>query len=426
MNRFRFPFAEGQLPVLLINPYAWGLLSVYACVLLLPWPAFLEGIQPFSVQYPLFWVLALGLFTAIAAVSFLHGKRSNPVSLTDHPPLAVLIPVLNEERFIQTCVQSVLDSGYPLESLDVVVINDGSTDATSARVGELMDAGLPVRLIQHGENRGKREALITGINATQAEFILFLDSDTTVEHGTLDSLIKPLIDGASAICGDVSVQSASPGPTAFLQVFDYFISFRFFKAFEGRYGAVTCAPGCFSAYRREALLLVLPEWTDQEVLGVACSYGEDRYLTSLLLQRGRVGYQPGARAHTLVPGTLSSLLVQRLRWSRSWFINTLLVARFMWTKPFPAAAVFYVISASTLLVPAWLIRALMMGGDTWLPVLLFTVTLLGIQVLLAVLQQEWRAVASAPLFLVAWLLILIWLVPLAVLTITDNAWGSRR
>ena len=82
------------------------------------------------------------------------------------------------------------------------------------------------------------------------------------------------------------------------------------------------------------------------VLGTACSYGEDRFLTSLLLEHGGVRYQPKAVAETYAPDGIGALDRQRMRWSRSWFINSLLVSRFIWRRNVLASVVFYVIFIS--------------------------------------------------------------------------------
>ena len=91
---------------------------------------------------------------------------------------------------------------------------------------------------------------------------------------------------------------------------------------QERRGAVRfghCAvPGCFSAYRRDAVAPVLDAWLDQTFLGQPSTFGDDRSLTNFVLHRWRVLYAPDAQAYTNVPEHLKQFLRQQLRWKKSW------------------------------------------------------------------------------------------------------------
>src|SRR5262249_39676635 len=142
-----------------------------------------------------------------------------------------------------------------------------------------------------------------------------------------------------AICGHADVLNVRATWLTKMQAVRYFVAFRVVKAAESIFGTVTCCSGCFSAYRREAILPHLDWWEHQRFLGLPATFGDDRSLTNCVLRHWRVKYQSRAVSHTLVPPGLRQFLNQQLRWKRSWTRESLIVARFIWRKH-PIAAVF--------------------------------------------------------------------------------------
>jgi len=101
---------------------------------------------------------------------------------------------------------------------------------------------------------------------------------------------------------------------------------------------VTCCSGCFSAYRREAILPRLEWWESQTFLGRQSTFGDDRSLTNCVLRSWKVRYASNAVSHTIVPATFGQFMRQQLRWKRSWTRESLIVSRFLWRKN-PVAAI---------------------------------------------------------------------------------------
>ena len=123
-----------------------------------------------------------------------------------------------------------------------------------------------------------------------------------------------------------------------MQVVRYFVAFRVVKAAESVFSCVTCCSGCFSAYRRVAVMPHLDAWEHQTLLGAPATFGDDRALTNVVLRDWKVRYAANAVAHTLVPAGLHQFLRQQLRWKRSWTRESLILARFVWRKRLMAAA----------------------------------------------------------------------------------------
>ena len=123
------------------------------------------------------------------------------------PRVAIVMPGFNEEDAIAASLRSLLALEYPEEKLELVAVNDGSTDGTLKEMNQVAgEAEGRVNVIDFPENRGKRAAMAAGIRATEAEVIVFVDSDSVVEPGALRKLVQPLDDPrVGAVCGHADV-----------------------------------------------------------------------------------------------------------------------------------------------------------------------------------------------------------------------------
>jgi glycosyltransferase involved in cell wall biosynthesis len=100
------------------------------------------------------------------------------------PLISVIIPVFNGERFIAEAIQSVLNQNY--EPLEMIVVDDGSTDATADVVKTF---GEKIRYI-YQENGGVAKARNTGLNAASGDYIAFLDADDLFCNNKLNIQLK--------------------------------------------------------------------------------------------------------------------------------------------------------------------------------------------------------------------------------------------
>jgi dolichol-phosphate mannosyltransferase len=117
----------------------------------------------------------------------------------ERPPLTVLIPVYNEERTIETLLRRVAEGPYP--DKEVVVIDDGSTDATS-RLLEGWIGRPGFRVLRHGRNRGKGAAVRTGLLHARGEVTIIQDADLEYDPADYPRLVEPILGGdAEAVYG---------------------------------------------------------------------------------------------------------------------------------------------------------------------------------------------------------------------------------
>jgi hyaluronan synthase len=258
----------------------------------------------------------------------------------DHAPLlTVVIPAYNEGPMVEKAIDSVAAADYPPDRLEIIVIDDGSTDDTSNYI-RAATARYPhlVTSIRFPENRGKRAALETGFRRACGEIVVTIDSDSVIEPQTLLAIAGPFRKPSiGAVAGKVLVYNRDKGFIPRMLHVRFVISFDFLRAAQSTYGTVYCCPGALSAYRTSVVRNVLDAWVKQTFLGERCTYGEDRSLTNFILSEGYdTVYQRTAVVHTTVPSTYTKLARMYLRWDRSYFKEEVRFASIVWKRPFLA------------------------------------------------------------------------------------------
>lgn len=101
--------------------------------------------------------------------------------------LSVIVPVYNGEKYIKDCLESIINQTY--RDLQIIVVNDGSTDNTEAIVGEIANKDSRVQLINK-ENGGVSSARNLGLEYAKNEFLTFVDSDDTLDTDMYETLMK--------------------------------------------------------------------------------------------------------------------------------------------------------------------------------------------------------------------------------------------
>jgi hyaluronan synthase len=349
------------------------------------------------------------------------------------PRLAIVMPAFNEEGVIAHSLRSLLALDYPVDKLELVAVNDGSTDDTLARMAEVAAEEPRVRVIDLGDNYGKRAAMAVGMRATDAEILAFVDSDSSVEPDALRRLVQGFADPrVGAICGHADVANVDESWLTRMQVVRYFVAFRVVKAAEAIFGCVTCCSGCFSAYRRVAIVPHLEGWENQTFFGSPATFGDDRALTNRVLRDWRVLYAADAVSHTAVPTTLRQFLKQQLRWKRSWTRESLILMRFVWRKHPVAALQTYVGVLLSIVAPIVAIRALVwlpVTGERGIPFVyvagIYAMALAyGLYYVVRRPRYDPRWVYGV-VFCFFYLAFLLWQTYWAILTARSSSWGTR-
>ena len=106
------------------------------------------------------------------------------------PGLSAVMPAYNEQANVIDAVHAVARAVAPLfEGLEILVVDDGSRDATAERVRELSRSDSRVRLLQHAQNRGYGAAVATGLRAARMPLVFYTDSDLQFDPGQIRDLL---------------------------------------------------------------------------------------------------------------------------------------------------------------------------------------------------------------------------------------------
>ena len=309
------------------------------------------------------YTTTVGLFVVSRFV--LAAFYRSPVDMGIEPTVAIIIPAFNEGVSVLRTINACIDQDYPDEKLQIVCVNDGSTDDTWSYIQHAVNRfGDRVMAIDLGSNQGKRAAMAEGVRRTDSEILVFIDSDSEPVPGGLRRIVQPFARAdVGAVAGLTHARNADVNALTRMQATRYFISFQLLKAAESVLGAVSCCSGCFSAYRRSAVEPLLDSWEHQRFLGAACTYGDDRALTNMVIKDGsRSEYHAGAVALTDVPVAYQGFFRQQLRWKKSWLRESPILLAHIWrSRPLAFPVVLFstlagllspfVLLASLILVP---------------------------------------------------------------------------
>lgn len=260
-----------------------------------------------ALKWMFFLAIGLGIGRAvlIAALAIGDSKRRAPPLNAATPGVSVIIPAFNEARVIEASVRRVLASDYP--GIELIVVDDGSTDGTSAVVTRAFGDDPRVRLLTLA-NGGKATALNCALRLAAGEVIIALDADTQFEPLTIRRLARWFADPAlGAVAGNAKVGNRVNLVTRW-QAVEYVTAQNLERRALARFDAMTVVPGAVGAWRRAALDDVggYPEDT----------LAEDQDLTIAIQRAGwRVDYDTDAVAWTEAPQTFRALARQRFRWA---------------------------------------------------------------------------------------------------------------
>ncbi|HET9658144.1 MAG TPA: glycosyltransferase [Kineosporiaceae bacterium] len=244
-----------------------------------------------------------------------HGPQRNAESLAAQgdplPTVSVLIPAHNEEKVIGKALAALAALRGAERPLEVVVVDDGSTDGTAEVVRTIAAQGdpgqVPIRLLQQAQS-GKAAALNAGIGAARGEVVVVIDADTVVTPELCRAMAVHFLDpSVGAVAGNVKVGNRHR-LLALLQAAEYVTSLNLDRRGQAVLNTMAVVPGAAGAFRRSALLAVGGYPTQTLV--------EDADLTMILLRAGwRIPYEPRAVAWTEAPERFRDALKQRRRWS---------------------------------------------------------------------------------------------------------------
>jgi cellulose synthase/poly-beta-1,6-N-acetylglucosamine synthase-like glycosyltransferase len=231
-----------------------------------------------------------------------------------YPKVTVLVPAHNEERVIGNTVDAIMRSIYPKDKLEVIVINDSSTDRTGEVLKEKAKRYPNLKILEIKPPlgaKGKANALNQGLKLASGEFIVVYDADNTPERRAIINLVRYIINDPNlgAVVGKFRTRNRDRSIlTRFINIET--LSFQWLVQASRNYlWGLATIPGTNFIIRRE-LLENIGGWEIN-------SLTEDTELTIRIYQSGyRILWIPHAVTWEQEPEKLGIWFKQRTRWAR--------------------------------------------------------------------------------------------------------------
>jgi cellulose synthase/poly-beta-1,6-N-acetylglucosamine synthase-like glycosyltransferase len=402
-------------------------------------------------------VLVMVTIVLLLVLSFARYRdpSEDPIQGDIAPKVTALVAVKDEIEIIDRCIGSLL--GQTLPGLEVIVVDDGSTDGTTERLRELAATAPGMRLLVNETSQGKKRALTRGVEHAGGDIFVFTDSDCVLEPDAVETLVRAFRAHPEfgALSGHARALNRDASLLTRIQDTWYETSFSVTKAAESSFGGVSCVSGPLAGFRREAIYNYFPAWANDTFLGSEFRFATDRQLTAYVLGNERVGpklkeqyadshfvrseshphqfwevgYVRSARVETAVPVTMRSLMRQQIRWKKSFVRNLFFTGGFYWRRGPLAAIIFYGHVLFVTLAPVMVFRHLI-----WAP--LHGALLLTALYLAGVLLKGfvWGLAYAAhnpgdgrwvyrPLMSVMSALCFSWMLPYSALTLRKGVWA---
>ena len=302
-----------KFAIALLLATAWVVLCVWLSVRWIDSLSALIG-WPLAIVIITFIAFIPGFMNIFLMASIVLDRRPQRKTVSHYPDICVLVACYNEAANIQDTLKSLAAQDYPGD-LEVVVIDDGSTDETvlltHVAAREFTRPRFRISLLRQPENRGKAAALNRGLADTRQALVVTVDGDSWLRSDALRKIVERFLSDPPttvAVAGAVLVRNSRDNWLTKAQEWDYFHGIAAVKRVQSMYQGTLVAQGAFSIYTRQAL---------EQVGGWPECVGEDIVLSWAMLKTGaRLGYCEEACLFTKVPDTLKQFARQRQRWSR--------------------------------------------------------------------------------------------------------------
>jgi cellulose synthase/poly-beta-1,6-N-acetylglucosamine synthase-like glycosyltransferase len=243
-------------------------------------------------------------------------RRKENVTLENgkyQPTVSILIPAYNEEKVIGRIVQRMTELTYPKDKLQIVIIDDASTDATGKIAEQYSKAYSHIKVVHRNEKegrKGKASALNAGLKHAKGEIILCFDADYYPQKDIVEKLTKEFTDPkVDVVQGRVIVLNEPKNMVTRLVALERIGGYRVDQQARESLGLITQFGGTVGGFRR-SLLESLGGW-DESILA------EDTDLTFRAYLAGyRVRYVNDAECYEEAVESWRAYWKQRYRWSK--------------------------------------------------------------------------------------------------------------
>lgn len=264
------------------------------------------------------FLFVLMYYQVFLLLTFFEKRRVLSLSHTlpqQLPSVTVLIPCFNEETTLDRTIQSVLNLNYPKEKLQIILINDGSTDSTPQVMDNYKNGYSNIHVF-HKENGGKWRALNFGLDKVTTDLVGCLDADSFVDTEALNEIVKTFNTHSDAMAVTPSMRVWKPNTVVRkIQTPEYDLGI-FVRKTLSFIGAIHITPGPFSIFKREVF---------QKIGPYKHAHNTEDFEIALRMQKAGMKIENAHKAlvYTVGPATAYKLYRQRVRWVSGFMKNIL-------------------------------------------------------------------------------------------------------
>ena len=321
----------------------------------------------------------------VLVVGWIFYKNPASKGIAKNDLVSVVIPIFNQDSMIKFVIDAIYNSTH--QNLEVVAVNDGSTDNTRKVLDNLAKKYPNLKVI-HKENEGKRLAVATGFYKSKGRFVVLIDSDSVIDKNAIREFMKAFSTDPKigAVVGYAKVWNSKKNLLTKCQDCWYDYAFNIHKTTESTLNSVLCCSGCLAGYRRNVIEPFIPYWINakiqnsddrdlttyvyatawgkknlaplsEKLMQVNAKYddAEDRMLTAASLVEWKTQYVASAIVYTEVPENMKSYIKQQTRWKKGYVRSNFFASTFFWKKNPIIAIIFYIEFMTTFSAPAIII-----------------------------------------------------------------------
>ncbi len=243
-------------------------------------------------------------------------KNEELHTVSTYPTVAVAVPCWNEAKTLGTTLDSLLALDYPKEKLSIIVVDDGSKDATLEVANEYarMHPNL-IRVISK-ENGGKHTAVNAALHSSESDLFGCLDADSFVTPSTLSTMVTYFEANPEVMAVTPCIHIKNPKTLIQrMQAIEYLMGVFLRKAY-GQLDAIQVTPGPFSIFRRSVF---------STIGDYRKAHNTEDFEITLRMHKAHFKIMNSHKAlvYTVGPATARGFFFQRLRWARGFLENSL-------------------------------------------------------------------------------------------------------
>jgi len=263
-------------------------------------------------EFFLMFVSFVTLFIALFWIQiFLFRDKEQQEIVRKGYSVSIIVPVHNEESTIKDTLESLMNIDYPKDKIEIIVVNDGSTDKTKDIVEGYNNRG--VKLINKSKF-GKAAAVNTGLRQVNSEIFGIVDADSIVDEMSVSNMLHFFdSENTGAVISLIKVKNPR-NMFEKLQHLEYIFS-AFSRKLMSNVNTLFITPGVLTLYKTEIIKRLggFDENNLTEDLEIAMKLRYNGY--NIFIETNSVTY-------TAVPRTFKKLWDQRIRWFRGYLYNT--------------------------------------------------------------------------------------------------------